>query len=509
MSKNFGAENWQEYIPVPICEAHPEYKEIYDFAWKLAFDHIKSIDGMPQNPYMDEAFCATQVWIWDTCFMSLFCKYARDVFPGVETFKNFYSVLYEGGHLPTITTPEDEPSWTTAIPGEPFEIKVHLADNPPLFAWAEYENALLSGDKDYVKRLLYKDQNLQRHYEWFESLTEHTKPRGVLNPAHLIAEELGYKWEGGCSGMDNTPRGRNEVYNNWERPNNPNMYWIDAICQQALSANSIAKLFAIIGDSQNEQVWKEKFNQKKDIINKYYWDNSDKFYYDIDCNTHEHYKTKSIASYWTLTSQTATNEQGEILKDHLLNKETFGGFLPFVSVARNDGEFYNSGKYWRGSIWLPTAYAALKGIANYGFFGTAHSTAKTLLEHMYNTYMQFEPHTIWECYNPTEYKPATTATDGEYVRPDFCGWSALGPISVYIEYVLGFHTIDAFNGIVKWEKPTEFEGKLGIKNLRFGEVVTDIVANGNEITVITNKPYTLEINGKAYDIATGENKFAI
>lgn len=509
MSKNFGAKNWREYVPQPVCDSHPEYKEIYDFAWKLAFDHIKSIEGMPQNPYMDEAFCATQVWIWDTCFMTLFCKYAREVFPGVETFKNFYSVLYQGGHLPTIITPEDEPSWTTAKPNKPFEIKVHIADNPPLFAWAEYENALLSGDKEYIKDLLYIKKNLQKHYAWFENLTEHTKPRGVLNPTCLIAEKYGYKWEGGCSGMDNTPRGRTDIYNSWERPNNPNMYWIDAICQQALTAKSIAKLFALIGDNEQEKEWNEKFLNKKNIINDLYWDNNDKFYYDIDCNTHDFYKVKSIASYWTLTSETATNEQAKILENHLLNLETFGGFVPFTSVSRNDGEYYPSGKYWRGSVWLPTAYAALKGIANYGFYETAHKSGKALLEHMYNTYKEFSPHTIWECYSPTEYKPATTPDDKGLVRPDFCGWSALGPISVYIEYVLGFHTIDAFKNTVKWEKPKEFKGNIGIKNLRFGNVITDIVANSNTCTVSSSAPYTLEICGKAYEIKAGKNSFTI
>ena len=57
---------------------------------------------MPQNPYMDEGFCETQVCIWDTCFMSLFCKFAQDVFPGKETLKNFYEVLFDGKILPKV-----------------------------------------------------------------------------------------------------------------------------------------------------------------------------------------------------------------------------------------------------------------------------------------------------------------------------------------------------------------------------------------------------------------------
>ena len=102
MKNNFGSKDWKNFVPIPVCEEHPEYFDFYIKAWSLAFDHIKDIPGMPQNPYMDEAFCATQVWIWDTCFMSLFCKYAREVFPGVETFKNFYEVLYGDKRLPML-----------------------------------------------------------------------------------------------------------------------------------------------------------------------------------------------------------------------------------------------------------------------------------------------------------------------------------------------------------------------------------------------------------------------
>ena len=41
------------------------------------------------------------------------------------------------------------------------------------------------------------------------------------------------------------------------------------------------------------------------------------------------------------------------------------------------------------------------------------------------TYTDFEPHTIWEAYSPTEFKPASNEFEkGELSRPDFCGWSA-------------------------------------------------------------------------------------
>jgi len=129
---------------------------------------------------------------------------------------------------------------------------------------------------------------------------------------------------------------------------------------------------------------------------------------------------------------------------------------------------------------------------------------------MYKTYTDFEPHTIWECYSPEEYKPATNETfTDELVRKDFCGWSALGPISIYIEHVLGFHTVNAFDKLVKWAKPDGFKGEIGIKNLRFGDVVTDIVADGNKVSVSSNGDYTLEINGVSCKVSAGNTNITL
>ena len=161
MNKFFGAENYKDYIPNPICSEHPEYNDIYEKAWELAFAHIKDIPGMPQTPYMDEAFCETRIWIWDTCFMSLFCKYCQNVFPGVESLNNFYEVLHNNKKLPEVVAKDSEPKFTGAIPGKLAEIKIQHADNPPLFSFIEYENALFRGDEDYINELLYNKKFLQ------------------------------------------------------------------------------------------------------------------------------------------------------------------------------------------------------------------------------------------------------------------------------------------------------------------------------------------------------------
>ncbi len=509
MKKDFRAADWRSHLPVPVCQAHPEYTDFYYKAWDLAHEHVRDISGMPQNPYMDEGFCDTQVWVWDTCFMTQFCKFAADVFPGVETLSNFYEVLYGTKTLAKIIPSPNEPFWTHAVPGVENDIYIHIADQPPLFAWGEYENALLSGDKEHLKELLYEKQYLQKHFEWFDSLKEKYTPRGVFLPTTIVAEDIGYRWEGGSSGMDNTPRGRTQIRDGKERPNNINMLWLDAICQQALSAKAISRLFAILDDSENASAWEEKFNIKRDIVNKYYWDDKDKFYYDIDVNTHELYRVMTVASFWTMTAGIASKEQAAELVKQVLNPETLGGDVPLITLARNDGDYYPDGRYWRGSLWLPTAYAALKGMSEYGYHAEAHDAAHKILRHMLATYNEYEPHTIWECYSPEEHKPGKQTQEWELCRPDFCGWSALGPISIYIEYVLGFRKINAFDNVIEWDKPSEFSGEIGIKNLHFGNIVTDIVAVDGRCRTVSTAEYTLVINGKACPVRVGECEFEI
>ena len=502
-------EYWKTYLPKPICEAHPEYGDLYEKAWELAYAHIKDVEGMPQSPYMDEAFCDTQIWIWDTCFMSLFCKYAREIFPGVESLCNFYEVLYGEKCLPYVIPTEKEPQWTGAIPGKAKRMEIHIADNPPLFAWAEYENALFHGDLEYIKTLLYDRRVLQKHYEWIDGLKEKYTPGGVHAETCLIHTAYGYRWEGGRSGMDNTPRGRTGERTNKNRPNPPDMLWIDVIAQQALSAKKISSLFALCSDEENRRLWECRFLEKKNLIETYYWDEADGFYYDINETTHNFCKVMTPASYWVLTAGAAEKERAERMVAHVCDVNTFGGEVPLLSLARNDGNFDPQGRYWRGSLWLPTAYATLKGMAAYCCYDKVHTAAKKILDHMVKTYLSYEPHTIWECYAPVLPMPATTPDGKSYVRPDFCGWSALGPISVYIEYVLGFHTVDAFARTVEWEMPMTFKGRIGIENLRFGDIVTDITAEDGHCTVSSNLPYTLKVCGHAFEIESGVQTFCL
>lgn len=496
-------------LPLPVFDEEPGWIDLYWKAWELAWDHVRHIPGMPQTPYMDEGFCDTDIWIWDTCFMTLFCKYApQELFPGTASLKNFYHILHEKGELPRIR-PERIPFFSGAKPGEEVPLLLHIADNPPLLAWAEYENALFSGDKEHLKDLLLDKQYLQKHYDFLESLSERIIPPGVRNETCLIREELGYLWEGGRSGMDNTPRGRTGGHAVENRPNNPDMLWLDAICQQALAANCISRMAKLIGDDETGKFWQERFQEKREIVLKYYWDDKEGFFFDIDRNTHAFYRILTPASFWPLTAEIANAEQAEKTVRAIEDADKLGGEYPWTSLSRSDADFNaENGMYWRGSVWLPTAYAGLRGCLNYGFFDQARQSSLKLLTQMYRTWQEYAPHTIWECYNPNLCEPARSCDENNrIVRPDFCGWSALGPISIFIECVIGIYSVNAFEKKIKWHLPEKITGTLGIKKLRFGTVTVDLLASQQEITIVSSEAFTLEVNSTEFQISQGSQTF--
>lgn len=133
-------------IPEPVFESEPGFVELYWKAWELAFEHVLSIPGLPRSPYMDEGFWPDTLWIWDTCFMALFCRYAPDQFPGIESLENFYAPIHDGVKMPLI---------------------IQHPDNPPLFAWVEHDYFQFTGDVGHLHWLLKEKQYLQKHYDWF------------------------------------------------------------------------------------------------------------------------------------------------------------------------------------------------------------------------------------------------------------------------------------------------------------------------------------------------------
>lgn len=480
--------NWKKEIP-RVIYPEKDLVELYEKTWEIAAGRVrKGPDGLPASPYLDENCYEDQIWIWDACFMVMFSKYAPAAYPGKQTLDNLYWPLHEG---------------------KPTPLRIHLRDNPPLFAWVEHDNFTFTGDKEHINYVLEEKKFLQRHFEYFDTIAFKNTDTSI-SPNSIVRKVIkdntgnikGYSWNGGGSGMDNTPRGR-------DAGGYYQVMWIDAISQQALSALYISRLCSLQGQKEESKKWINKYNALKKIINDNYWDEKDGYYYDIAVNDGTPCRIKTPASFWAMLAEIPNEKQAERMVKYLKSADYLGGKYPWTSLARDDKDHNSAtGDYWRGGVWLPIVYMGTKALEKYGYYELADELAERVVRQQLRTYHAVTPHTIWECYSPSADEPSTEY--GNRVRQEFCGWSALGPISLFIENIMGFREVNTLQKTVKWNLKAK-NGTHGITNLKFGTVATDIVYNSDTktVNVKSNEKYTLIINGKKYHIKVGESRLTI
>ena len=450
-----------EKLPEVIADARPDFVKLNHFAWRQAWDHVCETEAFPRSPFLSEGCNVNRCWIWDSCLMGMFCRYAIGAFPGRNTLDNLYFLLE---HDP------DQP------------IKLHHRDNPPLFSWIEWQYYQMDGDRARLAEAL---PHLVRHFDYLETVDPATQHNDFQPDMAWKREAGGYCWHGLPSGMDNTPRGRDDY---------ASIYWVDALAQQALNARWIARIAQELGDDALRARFEREFAEKKALLATY-WDDETGAFLDKYRDGSGFCRVLTPASFWPLFAGCATPEQAARMARLATDPQKLGGYFPFPSVARDDPAFSPDGEYWRGSIWLPVAYMSVKALEAYGFVELAARLADEIIAGQVRCFDSFEPHTIWECYSPTEPKPGTNKRNS-YSRADFCGWSALGPISLLMENVVGIREVSALENRIVWD-PGLPEGRLGIRNLRFGDNVADLVREADgTLSVRADKPFDLVYRGK-------------
>ncbi len=427
----------REQLPEPVYDEQPGYVDLYWKAWDLAWDHVKEDEGLVQSPYMDEAWYSLttgkdgRIWIWDTEFMALFCKYAPQVFPGIQSLDNFYGPILDG---------------------KPSSQIIHHPDNPAFFPWVEWEYYKFTGDRARIDTLITVKGYLPRFYDFFR-VYQDFEPHTIWECYDPSADKPALDKKG-----------------NLVRKDNGSILWVDALGEQALAALYIQKLAAEVGNKEVEKRFCGEYKRLCDLLNRYYWDKQDHCYYDLYEKDRTPTRILTPASFWAMLAQVPSRANAQKMARFALSDERLGGERPWKSVSASDKAFVkDGGQYWRGGIWLPTAYMGIKALEASGQQALADKTAAKLLRQILAVYQDFEPHTIWECYDPSADKPAL----------DKKGWDVCS------------------------------KGKVGLRRLRFDDIQTDLVCENGIVTVRSNAPYTLLLNGKKKNIPAGESSFKL
>ena len=498
----------RDQLPSPIYDEHPDWVRMYWKAWELAFNnfHEPASGSGFVSQFIDAAF-NQNIFLWDTCFMTMFCNVAYPLVPGIGSLDNFYAKQHTDGEICREigrATGVDYAEWVNredkglfsrwgwnGAPNAPVIYRGRATPQPPplltldalnhpIFAWAELESYRMTGD---VERLNLVYEPLLHYYRALEKYLQQGNGLFMTD------------W----ASMDNSPR--NPFLKNGG-------CGMDISCQMVLFARNLAEIARVLGKAGEARALEREAERVKKLINQRMWDDQRRFYFDLTQND-SHAPVKTIAAYWALLARIATLSQARALVAELQNPKTFARLHCPPTLAADEKDFDPAGGYWRGAVWAPTTTLVIRGLENYGYDSLAREIA---LNHLTNIGRVFlETGTIWENYAPDSAKP------GKPAKPDFVGWSGIGPILYLLEYGIGLKPNAPANELV-WELRSS--ARQGCERFRFnGHVVSLTAAPAEEdprkmtISVKSDGAFKLRLahdgQSKRIQVKRGEQTFVL
>ncbi|MCL2463029.1 MAG: hypothetical protein FWF44_10215 [Defluviitaleaceae bacterium] len=411
-------------------------------AWEIGFSNLRNPapTGGFVSPYIDTTFNGC-IFMWDSCFMTMFTKYAKRVFDAQSTLDNFYAKQHPDGFIcREIDEESGEDNFTRFDPS---------ATGPNIMPLAEWEYYLNFGDKERLNRVF---PALLAYHQWLSR--NHTWPDG------------GFWSSGWGCGMDNQPRMQEGKGYNMSFSHG-HMVWADTCLQQILSAKLMSRIAVEIGKTEEAETLNREAERLSAYVQEKLWDDASAFYYDKFADGALS-TVKSIGAYWALLAETLPREKAEGFVAHLRNPNEFYRPDPIPSLSADHPDYQADGNYWRGGVWTGTNYMTFMGLDKYGYGALAHELARKHLDMFTQVYV--DTGTIWENYSPEKAAPGIPA------KRDFVGWSAITPITVLFEHVFG---IKAFvrQSLITWD--VRLLEKHGIVNYPFG--------NGGVLTLLCEK----------------------
>jgi len=404
------ADDWQ--VPRALQD------EMYKKAIELAKKNIRGGPGDPvfKKPFVDAAF-SKNIFLWDTCFIAAYAKYHPDELPIANALDNFYNLQEADGFICREYTKEGRAMWPKDHP---------VSINPPLLAFAELELYSRSKDK----------QRLQNIYPALKKFYHFLVAHYRMDDNLFFSDALG-------SGMDNIPRypygwqddGKgipvhnlfpgifkyDELSSVWNRQGRA----VDFSAQMALFAEHLATIAELINEKKDIAAYLLLYDQTKDALNTFCWNEEDGFYYDLGYGVPV--RRKHIGMFWVLMAGIVPKDKLSKLTAHLTDERQFWRKFPVATYPADQPGFSPEGNYWLGSVWAPVNYMVIKGLMRYNKKQLATKLAKQYYWCVAEVYKQTK--TFWENYAPD------ALVMGNQSRPDFCGWTGIVPVTLYHEFI--------------------------------------------------------------------------
>jgi alpha,alpha-trehalase len=173
---------------------------------------------------------------------------------------------------------------------------------------------------------------------------------------------------GGCETVPDTPHYRAIGESGWDNTprfgdDSTQVIPVDLNCQLYRYELDLANFSNLLGEKEKARVWRARADTRRELINRYLWDEIRGFYWDYDLYTGERLRgtPRSLASFVPLWSGVADQDQAARLVEHLPAFEYDHGLVA-CEQGWNDGTEHNYPTGWPYSHWYVCA-----GLRAYGY----------------------------------------------------------------------------------------------------------------------------------------------
>jgi len=191
----------------------------------------------------------------------------------------------------------------------------------------------------------------------------------------------------------------------WDQVGYPsNFEGPDLNCMLVMEAKSLEAMALELGLTDEAKKWRDDYEERTNLINKYCWDPETGFYYQVNKTDHSFtFKTKDdlkrmeIIGFLPLWAGVASKEQAASLVRHLTDPQKFWREYGIPSLSAAD-PYYNDKGYWNGPVWVQWNYLIERGLLDYGYPKEAAELVDKVTEVMFDRLSK--DHNLWEFYSP-------------------------------------------------------------------------------------------------------------
>lgn len=353
-----------------------------DVLWNPYRAITPSMAPIPNHP--EDSYFAG-IWNWDSAFhmigVSLFDKRLAQ-----EQMEAFFLFQKENGMLPDVIR--------MPVHGSRIEDR---SGKPPVWAWALEQTDKRQPDDAFLATMypkLVKNESFWRAERYSEKDGLFFYSCSAENPSEM--RDTFIRWE---SGLDDSVRFDGGVIEF--------LYPVDLNCFMVSFYRAMRYLASRQGLKEDAVKWNEREKRLSARVLAVLWSEPDQCFFDWNFRDRDYVRVVTPAIYMPLWAGIATERQATAIERYARDPKKLYPCMPTVAF---DHPKFDAHGYWRGPVWMNTAYFAIKGLYDYGFRKTAMEIRETLLNWM------DRDETIHENYNPI--------TGAGKCAPDF-SWSCV------------------------------------------------------------------------------------